>query len=450
MTFRILSLDGGGPWSLIQIMTLSDLYRSGGALLTGHQVLRDFDLVVANSGGSLILGGLIKDLPLPEIQKYFDDPAIRHSILPRIPTWRHPLTRLVDRLSGVGPRYSAAAKLEGLRALLNAGQGESGVGDLTLDGLKTRTKLPTQIMVAAFDYDRRRSIYFRSNLKSRAADFAMPAIATLAEAIHASTTAPIDVFDAPASVSRGRRCWDGAVGGANNPVLAGIAEALANGIEPQAIQVLSIGSGSLVLPLAGGNEDQATGKLVQRRTAPSRARDLKRFAQSVRDDPSDGASLLAHLALGQGVPQDAAECIGEGALVRMNPLIQPIHVPNGWVRPAGLIEAEGDGDEFVRLRDLPYDALRDADIALIRKFCTLWHNDAVVNQPIRANADTFACEIGHRWYSDAKAQWQALSQARSVPNGVPGPTNIGPSAHGPGSAAPRSMPPTRLGTTKNN
>src|SRR5690242_1093359 len=106
MSFRILSLDGGGPWSLIQIMTLSDLYRSGGALLTGHQVLRDFDLVIANAGGSLILGGLIKDLPLPEIQKYFDDPALRRGLFPRLAGWRHPLARLIDRLSGVGPRYS--------------------------------------------------------------------------------------------------------------------------------------------------------------------------------------------------------------------------------------------------------------------------------------------------------------------------------------------------------
>src|SRR5256885_1815654 len=59
MGFRILSLDGGGSWSLLQIMTLIDLYRSGGALLTGHEVLRDFDLVIASGSGSLVLGGLV-------------------------------------------------------------------------------------------------------------------------------------------------------------------------------------------------------------------------------------------------------------------------------------------------------------------------------------------------------------------------------------------------------
>jgi len=46
-------------------------------VVDGHHVLRDFDLVVANSGGSVILGGLIKDLPLADIQKYFDDPLLR-------------------------------------------------------------------------------------------------------------------------------------------------------------------------------------------------------------------------------------------------------------------------------------------------------------------------------------------------------------------------------------
>src|SRR5258707_13727679 len=80
MSFRILSLDGGGSWSLIQIMTLIDLYRSGGSLLTGHHVLRDFDLVVANSGGSIGLGGLIKDLPLTDIESLFEHKPFRQAL----------------------------------------------------------------------------------------------------------------------------------------------------------------------------------------------------------------------------------------------------------------------------------------------------------------------------------------------------------------------------------
>ena len=51
--FRILSLDGGGSWALIQVMALINLY---GGDATGHQVLRDFDLVAANSGGRVMSG----------------------------------------------------------------------------------------------------------------------------------------------------------------------------------------------------------------------------------------------------------------------------------------------------------------------------------------------------------------------------------------------------------
>src|SRR5258707_340360 len=226
MSFRILSLDGGGSWSLIQIMTLIDLYRSGGSPLTRHNVFRDFDLVVANSGGSIVLGGVIKDLPLTDIQLYFEDKALRQSIFAANDGGRRLAMAVLRRISGVGPRYSARRKFEGLRRILNSDAGDPAIGDITLDALKTRVNLPTELMITAFDYDRQREGFFRSNTKSRAASFGTPVIATLAEAIHASTNAPVAYFDAPAAVSRGRRCWDGALGGYNNPVLAGITEAL--------------------------------------------------------------------------------------------------------------------------------------------------------------------------------------------------------------------------------
>ena len=48
MPFRVLSLDGGGAWALIEVRALMALYGEGA---TGHQVLKNFDLVDANSGG---------------------------------------------------------------------------------------------------------------------------------------------------------------------------------------------------------------------------------------------------------------------------------------------------------------------------------------------------------------------------------------------------------------
>src|SRR4051794_26260797 len=44
MAFRILSLDGGGSWALIQVRALIELC---GEATQGHEVLRQFDLAAA-------------------------------------------------------------------------------------------------------------------------------------------------------------------------------------------------------------------------------------------------------------------------------------------------------------------------------------------------------------------------------------------------------------------
>jgi hypothetical protein len=101
------------------------------------------------------------------------------------------------------------------------------------------------------------------------------------------------------------------------------------------------------------------------------------------------------------------------------------------VRPAGLAEGDGETDDFVALRRLPSFTTGARDLALLEKLCALWHCDAIVNQPIRANADTLACEIGHRRYSDAKAQWMArtrpqpaMGESQPNPLGQPFATSI--------------------------
>src|SRR5260370_6703922 len=106
--FRILSLDGGGSWALIQVKALMKIY---GAETTGRDVLRDFDLVVANSGGTITLGSLILDLPLSQVLEFFRDPAKRGQIFvpARLPKdlFAH-ITRFV---AGIGPKYLTPAKL---------------------------------------------------------------------------------------------------------------------------------------------------------------------------------------------------------------------------------------------------------------------------------------------------------------------------------------------------
>jgi uncharacterized protein len=63
----ILSLDGDAGWSIIQVKALIALY---GLDTSGHTVLKDFDHVAANSGGSVILGGLVENLKLSELLAY--------------------------------------------------------------------------------------------------------------------------------------------------------------------------------------------------------------------------------------------------------------------------------------------------------------------------------------------------------------------------------------------
>ena len=73
MSFMILSLDGGGSWCVVQARVLQDLYGD----ITGHTVLKKFDLVIANSGGSVLLGLLCCDLKLSEIITFYQTPEKR-------------------------------------------------------------------------------------------------------------------------------------------------------------------------------------------------------------------------------------------------------------------------------------------------------------------------------------------------------------------------------------
>lgn len=82
MTYRILSLDGGGSWALIQVRALMHIH---GKNTRGHKVLSNYDLVAANSGGSIVLAGLIEDLPLTQLLTYFENEQIRRAVFSPTP-----------------------------------------------------------------------------------------------------------------------------------------------------------------------------------------------------------------------------------------------------------------------------------------------------------------------------------------------------------------------------
>jgi len=396
MPFRILSLDGGGAWALIQVRTLMTLYGEGAS---GHEVLRNFDLAAANSGGSLVLAGLVENLPLGEILQYFLDEAKRRSIF-------SPTTSTGDIILhstlGVGPKYSASAKLPAIERLLPK------TGDNPLAGSMQNvvgpSGSPVHLLIVGFDYDRNRAIFFRSAPAGRPGwGDGQPANVTLAAAVHASTNAPVNYFDAPAVVpGAADRFWDGGITGCNNPAVAAVVEAAVLGHSPQDIRVLSIGTGSVSLPLAAPSA--AAGPLEAARLSPSLATDLKKLATAILDDPPDAATFIAHAMTGANAGLQAPVI---SRVVRMSPLMSPLAVQaGGWTPPTGWTIAQ-----FQYLCNIDMDAVVQTDVGYINDYCSFWLEDQAPNQPIRANGATFdprKPEIGYATFSEALAAWSAL------------------------------------------
>lgn len=416
--FRILSLDGGGTYALLQAKALADLYPGQ----DGHQVLSHFDLVSACSGGSIVAAALIEGYSPDQIFDLFDNAANRNELFGRLP-WPRRLMSLVSGTfmpSPIGRRFSADGKLNFLRRIL------PDYGPLHLDALpdalnprlnalRARRGAPPgdlALLVMAYDFDRDRSRMLRSHRGSPAAHFPRAAQSiTLAEAAHASSTAPINWFDKPAEVDS-RRYWDGAMTGYNNPVLAGVVEAVAMGARPADIGVLSVGTSTVFLPEQG--TPGMPPELCQPRPNNGFARELLKVGRLIIADPPDAHSFIAHLMLGGGLPVEASECpFGRTSVVRLNPVVQPVVGPDGrWQTPAGWSVAD-----FHRIADLDIAATKEDDVDLIKRMCRGWMADAWENQPIRRagsfaappSAGTTSCEIGHPRYSIAKQAWLALA-----------------------------------------
>jgi hypothetical protein len=396
MSFRVLSLDGGGAWALIEVRTLIALYGEGA---TGHQVLRNFDLVAANSGGSLVLAGLVENLRLGEVLQYLMDENKRRSIFSPTPSLGD---AVLHASLGVGPKYSAKAKLPAIERL-SPRTGDSPLAG-SMNGVVGPSGSPVHLLIVGFDYDRNRAVFFRS------ASAAQPgwgegqtAAVTLAGAVHASTNAPVNYFDAPAALPGAEdRFWDGGIAGCNNPAVVAVVEALVLGHSPQDVRVLSLGTASVSLPLA------AVGALPSPLEAPrpnsSLSADLKKLATAILDDPPDAATFIAHAMTGGNAGLQPPVV---SRIVRMSPLISPLPAAGGiWMPPAGWTVAQ-----FQYLCTIELDAVVQTDVAYIADYCTFWLDDRAPNQPIRMNGTAFDPhhpEIGYATFSEASAAWRAL------------------------------------------
>jgi hypothetical protein len=402
--FRILSLDGGGSWALIQVRALSRIFErilgKPPAQITGHDVLKHFDLAAANSGGSLTLAGLLHNWSLAELLALFKEEDNRRKVFASTDAWHR---RAFRAIAGIGPIYSTVKKREGLKAIMGA-HGNHEIASLPERiGRNYAGRLP-HILFCAHNYDTQRAAFMRSDGESRAASSKRRETLTLLDAVHASANPPVNLFDLPAECGKDKdaeRYWDGAIAGHNNPVMAAVIETLANAVRYNTsraeIKALSLGTGTTTLPLNRGDLSESDKALHIEVERPWLFADVKKLALSIMSDPPDTATFNAHMLLDGPLPDHEATAMGASPIVRLNPLIQPMpDRTGGWRLPDGYTT-----ETFRALRNLDMDGVSKEDVAIIDAFCDRWMADAVTNQPVRANTRTFRAEIGHRKFSHA-------------------------------------------------
>lgn len=419
MAFKILSLDGGGTWALIQARIIFNKYsQKYGTEVTGHQVLRDYDLVIANSGGSLVLSMMCADKKLSEIVSTFNDTNVLKSI------FKKKLVSHIPKLKEFLPNYETANKLVVFRKFLeNNGTQYGDVLMVDLPGLIGKPSL--QIIITTFDYDRERATYFRSNYKSMMEGYMIQnkvqpgsaqkkySTVKLANAIHAASNAPVQFFDDPASFNitevdeqgirrstdKKRLFWDGAVGGNNNPVKAGVLEALANGAKYDDIHIVSIGTANTVRPVLYNEPNEARTDysfLCCYSEIGGWIQDLGKMARSILSDPPDAATFECHQILGLPYEQNAKR------LIRINPLVKPILVENRWTMPG---KGNWLADEMETLFTMDMAIASEEGVRLINKLCDDYFNDGFDNQGIRLGGEKHEAILGHKLYTHAMMDW---------------------------------------------
>lgn len=431
MSYKILSLDGGGSWALIQARVLQDIYGD----LNGHELLKKFDLVIANSGGSLVLATLCNNMKLSEIISVFEDESKRKKVFSKLSFWEKLKWRNIASLTNVlGPKYSMERKISGLSSVLSQYDGLIKEGKTTRPILEIQlNELPQiigkpelQILIVGFDYFRQRATFFRSNTKSKTDIFSGGKYyqISLGHAIHSSSNAPVNYFDAPAEITidqlngndiRKTKMWDGAVSGFNNPVLAGLIEAITNNTIPMSdYKILSLGTGTggqaMIADYQTSSnpeiktifENNKDNKLAFTDYDLTFVSDIKKMSTSILGDPPDAATFIAYSIIDPTLANTAC-------LVRINPCIKPVLNPDNLIFEAPEVykNQAGGTDLFIKLMDLDMDAVANEEVDLIKQLCDRFivTNDPLClpNQLIRGDGN--GIHLGDDTYGKAKARW---------------------------------------------
>jgi hypothetical protein len=149
------------------------------------------------------------------------------------------------------------------------------------------------------------------------------------------------------------RYWDGGITGCNNPSVVAVTEAIVLGHDPTGIHVLSLGTGTVALPLARPNEPPWD--LTNPRPQPSQIGDIIKLTGAILDDPPDAATFIAHVITG-GNPNLDPHIVSR--IVRMNPSVSPTrsHDENKYFMPAGW-----QPNDFIDLATTPATGLNNIE-----------------------------------------------------------------------------------------
>ncbi len=391
MSYNILSLDGGGSWAILQAMALKEIYKGKST----KEILGEFDMVAANSGGSLMLACMIEFDTMDQVIEMFLLEENRRDVFSELGFFEKSIFEEIAVLLKSGPQYKAERKLEGIEKALPK------YGKQLFTGLSEKLGLTTKFLVVAYDYDLQRAVYFSSDPKHFNGNIYEN---TLAQTVHASSNAPIKYFDEPAVFKyKGdlHRYWDGAMGGNNNPALVAVVEAM--GVYQQKaedIRVLSLGTGNVILPIEGFTKFTSDFDfLIAEKEEQSLKKDIVKMSNCILSEPMDAATYMSHIVLGGGLMSDNLSNI-----VRLNPLIQPFLHANKWVLPSDF-----DEDKFKVLIDLEMDAVKQDEVKLIVELGEKWIANKIINQAIRCDSENLQPVLGHSTFASAANYWKQIS-----------------------------------------
>jgi len=396
--FNILSLDGGGSWAILQLLTLKDRYGSA----TGHEILKKYDLVIANSGGSIILAALAENWSLDDALSLFMDKKNRDSIfsLNSFKDRFFPVDYLRFFGLGLGPKYSSTRKIETFRKLfkeVDKRQLSELPGFIGKDSLK--------LVICTYDALNNRAKFFKS-YPSESTDFDS---VKLTQAIHGSSNAPVQYFDFPARFKAKNteiyyELWDGALGGFNNPILAGLIEAYKEKVKLEDIKVISLGTGNKLMSMEAKDDFWSLKQIsIQKRRKKlafwyllPQAKFFKETvlnqAKTILYQPPDWANYVAMMFLKATTNNKI-----EDQIIRLSPLI---HIDSSTPKDTELL--------LRSLYDLDMDLTDDPDINKLMMCFSSWKKGEILNQPIefkvKRNNDLVSIN-GDKYYQNALNRW---------------------------------------------